>query len=161
MQLSIRALAPFALFTLVQASHSKAPSGPSAVPVSIKDGSSALAQAKPAGITTAARPNNLTANAAQTDPDAHLYVCSDVNCGGTCVFFDLALWPAHDCVTVDNFAFASGYIEDGGAPLSYEVGRLSSLSHHLNWYLCHFIGSCEPRPRLYSGGSDPESRDVL
>jgi hypothetical protein len=132
MQLFIRALIPFALYTLAQASPSKAPSGPSVVAVPIKDGSSALAQAKPAGITTTARPSNLTANAAQTDPDALLYVCSDVNCGGTCVYFDLPSWGSKDCVTVHNFAFASGYIEDGGLPLSYGVGSQNGLSHHFH-----------------------------
>jgi hypothetical protein len=131
MQLFIRTLVPFALFTLAQALPSKAPSEPSAVPVPIAAVSTALAAAKTAGTTTAARPNNLTANAAQTDPDALLYLCSAVNCGGTCVSFHLNQYGAKACVTA-NSPFASGYIDDGALALSYAVGSQNRLSRYFH-----------------------------
>jgi hypothetical protein len=133
MQLSLRALIPIALFAFAHASPHDARDAPSAIAVPIADGSSALAQAKPAdttaagvGSTTDARPHNLTANAAQTDPAASLYVCSDVNCGGTCEYFPLNSYAAKTCIRAVNFPFASGYIEDGNIALSYQVGEHST-----------------------------------
>jgi hypothetical protein len=135
MQLFVGALAPFAVLAVAHASPFEARSAPSAVPVPVTDGSKALAQAQPAGLATSKaamggvpgaaipaglEPHDLTSNAAQSDP--LLYICSKQKCGGTCMYFDLTTLTPNTCYSPTTpFPFLSTFINDGNAPLAYEV----------------------------------------